>query len=68
MNSIPHVIDSVLPNPIDLSLAEGLDEDGLLRLKSVSLTVELFQGKNMTPKEFESVFTIIYNFLKNGKS
>ena len=54
---------------IDRKLAEGLDQDGLLRLKAVDQTIEFFKSFQVTDlKYFNEQYEKIYNFLKNKQN
>lgn len=54
---------------IDRKLAEGLDQDGLLRLKAVDQTIEFFKNFQVTDlKYFNEQYEKIYNFLKNKQN
>lgn len=53
---------------IDKALAKGLDQDGLLRLKAVELTIEFFKNFGTTDlKWFNEQYEKVYKFLINQK-
>ena len=53
---------------IDKALAKGLDEDGLIRLKSVELSIKYMKDKTVNDPEYMAKqCEKIYNFLTNNK-
>jgi len=54
---------------IDKKLAEGLDQEGLLKLKAVELTIEFFKNFQVSDlKYFNEQYEKIYNFLKTKQN
>lgn len=54
---------------IDKALAKGLDEDGLIRLKSVELSIKYMKDKTVNDPEYMAKqCEKIYNFLTNKQT
>jgi hypothetical protein len=51
---------------IDKALAANLDNEGLLRLKSVDQVIAFSMGKNVNQKEFQALYETVYKFLTNN--
>jgi len=55
-----------LTDPVSAKLAENLDEDGLLRLKTVDKVIEIYKDRNLVSiDEFCKAYDKIYKLLKN---
>lgn len=64
--NIPRVVGELPPDAIDWALAEQLDKEGLLRIKSVDFTSRLLASRQNVPiADIEKLYTNINKFL-NG--
>lgn len=51
---------------IDKALYQGLDSEGIARLKSVELAISFFKDKQVSDvKHFQKTYEEIYKFIKN---
>lgn len=61
---LPNVIsDPEQYYDVDGALANNLDTEGLLRLRTVELTIKYFEGKQANIETFNKQFEEIYKFL-----
>jgi hypothetical protein len=54
-------------DPISTKLAEGLDTEGLLRLKTTEIVISIYKDRNLVSiDEFCKAYDQIFKLLKNG--
>ena len=54
-----------VPTSLEEALAANLGTDGLIRLKTVDLAIEFWEGKSPKQEDFIKSVEDIYNFLTN---
>jgi hypothetical protein len=62
--SVPVIISN---SEIDKALTKNLDQEGLLRLKSVDQAVAFCMDKEPTVAEFQKIYETIYKFYNNER-
>lgn len=60
-------LEKIISEPLDTKLAERLDTDGLLRLKTTEVVIAIYRERNLVSiDEFCKAYDKIYNLLKHG--
>lgn len=64
---LPKVKDvDISENEIDRILTQGLDQEGIIRMKSVDMAISFFKDKQVSDiKHFQKTYEDIYKFITN---